>query len=129
MRNVSDKIVQEIETHILYSVTSPKNRAVYKIMWKNTVEPDRPHMTIWRMRTACWITKATNTHSQYAILIAFPLQQLVHELTSLRYTYIVCLVLQIAQLAKCAIRYKPTAYLYMATAPIWGFRKYSIKKA
>jgi len=32
-------------------------------------------MTIWRMRVACWITKATNTHSEYVILIAFPLQQ------------------------------------------------------
>jgi hypothetical protein len=28
-------------------------------------------MTIWRMRFACWITKATNTHSEYVILIAF----------------------------------------------------------
>jgi hypothetical protein len=27
---------------------------------------------IRRMRSACWITKATETHSEYAILIAFP---------------------------------------------------------
>jgi len=33
-------------------------------MWKNTVQPDRPQMAIWRMRTACWIPKATDTHSQ-----------------------------------------------------------------
>ena len=46
---------------------APANRAV----WKNMVEPDRPQMTIWRMRTACWITKATDTHSEYLILIAF----------------------------------------------------------
>jgi hypothetical protein len=25
------------------------------------VQPDRPQMTIWRMRFACWITKATDT--------------------------------------------------------------------
>ena len=31
------------------------------IMWKNIVEPDRPQMTIWRMRFACWIPKATST--------------------------------------------------------------------
>ena len=37
----------------------PENPAVYEIMWKNIVEPDRPQMTIWRMRTACWIPKAT----------------------------------------------------------------------
>ena len=43
-------------------------------------------MTIWRMRIACWITKATNTHSQYAILIDFPLYQWLHERAStLRY--------------------------------------------
>ena len=34
-------------------------------------------MTIWRMRMACWITKATDTHSEYVIPIAFPLQKLV----------------------------------------------------
>ena len=28
-------------------------------------------MTIWRMRLACWITKATNRHSEHVILIVF----------------------------------------------------------
>ena len=28
-----------------------------------------------RMRIACWIPKATDTHSEYVILIALPLQQ------------------------------------------------------
>ena len=37
------------------------NRAVYEIMWKNTVERGRSQMAIWRMRIACWIPKATNT--------------------------------------------------------------------
>jgi len=44
-------------------------------MWKNTVETDSPQMKIWRMRVACWIPKATNTHSEYVILVAFPLQR------------------------------------------------------
>ena len=52
-----------------------ENRAVFVMTWKIIVEPDRPQMTIWRMRTACWITKATNAHSVYVILIAFALQQ------------------------------------------------------
>ena len=40
----------------------------------------------------CWILKATNTHSEYVILI-FPPQQRSHERASmLRYTYIACLV-------------------------------------
>ena len=48
-------------------------------MWKNIVEPERPHMTIWRMRISRWIPKTTDTHSVYATLIAFPLQQWLHE--------------------------------------------------
>ena len=40
-------------------------------MWKNMIEPDRPEMTIWCMPNACWETKATDTHSEYVILIAF----------------------------------------------------------
>jgi len=40
------------------------------------------------MRFACWIPKATNTHSEYVIVTAFPLQQLLHTLASmLRFTY------------------------------------------
>jgi hypothetical protein len=52
-------------------------------MWKNTAELGRLHMTIWRMRIACWIPKATNTHSGYVIRIAFPLQQWLHERASM----------------------------------------------
>jgi hypothetical protein len=62
-------------------------------MWKNMVQPDRPQMTIRRMRFACWIPKPTNTHSENAPLIAFPRQQWLHERAStLRYAYIACLV-------------------------------------
>jgi len=40
-------------------------------------------MTTWRMRTACWITRATNRHSEYyLIIIAFPLQVWLHERAS-----------------------------------------------
>jgi len=53
------------------------------------VESDRPQMTIRRIRIACWITKATNTHSEYVIIIAFALQQWLHERASmLRITYV-----------------------------------------
>jgi hypothetical protein len=46
-----------------------------------------------RMRIAFWITKATDTHSVYVILIAFPRQQWLRERASiLRYTYVSCLV-------------------------------------
>ena len=45
------------------------------------------------MRFACWIPNATDTHPEYIILIAFPLQQLLHERGSmLRYMYIAGIV-------------------------------------
>jgi hypothetical protein len=69
-----------------------ENRAVDETMWKNTVDPRRPQMTIWRKRIPCWIPKATNTHSEYVILIAFPLQQRLYERASmLRYMFVACL--------------------------------------
>jgi len=46
-------------------------------------------MTAWRMRIACSITKATNAHSEYVIIIAFPWQQWLHiRALLLRYTYV-----------------------------------------
>jgi hypothetical protein len=60
-------------------------------MSKNTV---KPQMTIWRIRTACWKPKATNTPSEYVILISSARQQLLHERASkLRYTYVAYLVI------------------------------------
>jgi len=64
-------------------------------MWKNIVGRDRPQMTTWRMRIACWINRAADTHSEQKILIAFPRQQWLRERSSLlRYTYMACLVHQ-----------------------------------
>jgi hypothetical protein len=58
-----------------------------------------PQVTIWRMRIECWIPKATNTHSQYVILIAFPLQQWVVErvIVKLYFTYIACLFISLGR--------------------------------
>jgi hypothetical protein len=39
-------------------------------MLKNMAEPGRPRMKIRRMRFACWVTKATDKHPEYVILIA-----------------------------------------------------------
>jgi len=63
------------------------------MIWKNYVETDSPQMTIWRMRIACRIPKATNADSDYVIIIAFLLQQWLHECTSMSHSrYIVCFV-------------------------------------
>jgi hypothetical protein len=42
------KFVEKIKTHILCTLNffPPENRAVYEIMWRNTVEPEKPQMTI-----------------------------------------------------------------------------------
>ena len=62
-------------------------------MWKITSEPEWSQMTIWCMRIACWVPRATNTHSEYVMLISFPLQQMLPESASMsRHTFIACLV-------------------------------------
>ena len=40
------KVVANIKMHILCSIISTEYRAVYEIMWKNMVEPERPQMTV-----------------------------------------------------------------------------------
>jgi hypothetical protein len=96
IRNVPDKIarVQDIKLYVCRTSNCTcaghqntfydqklffENRVVYKIMWKNVVERDSLQTTVWRMRIVCWVTKATNTHSQYVILVAFPLQERLPE--------------------------------------------------
>jgi len=58
------KIVEEIKTNFISNNLFLKMCSLYEIMWKNIVESDRPQMTVWHMYIACWITKATNTHTQ-----------------------------------------------------------------
>jgi hypothetical protein len=52
MRNISDKVVKKIKTHILCSITTFENRVVYEIMWKNIVQLDKLQMKMWRIRMA-----------------------------------------------------------------------------
>ena len=86
MRNVSDRhcrdrnvsnVVEKIKTHILCSTTSFQKPC----HWQDNVEKcgrakqaTDDNITLC-MHFARWITKATDTHSEYVILIAFPLQQ------------------------------------------------------
>jgi len=70
------KVVEKIKTHILYSITFFffKLRPLWDNFEKYITARER-QVTIWRMCIACWIHKATNTNSEYVVLIAFPLQQ------------------------------------------------------
>ena len=90
------KVIEKVTAHISCSKTVFfffENLALYEIMWRYIVVPDRPHITIWHIRITCWISKATNTHSEYGVLIAFPLQKWLHErVLMLRYAYITGLI-------------------------------------
>jgi len=54
------KVVEKIKAIILCVIFFPPiNLAVYEIIWKNVVEPDRPQLTVWGMQP-----KATHIHTQ-----------------------------------------------------------------
>ena len=57
----------------MFSNFFPDNCAVCEIMWKNMVEPvsATDDNIILRMRLACWITRATDAHSEYVMLLLF----------------------------------------------------------
>jgi len=53
MRNSFRRKLERKSKHEFHVQPLKKNRAVYKIMWKNIVQLGRPQMTMWRMRIAC----------------------------------------------------------------------------
>jgi hypothetical protein len=108
------KVVEKIKTHILYSITF--FRKSFRL-WDN-VEKCRDRQAtddniIRRMRFACWITKATDTHSEYVILIPLAQQQWLREHASVfHYTYIDCLVICLkSQVSYVVCSSKPTSML------------------
>ena len=76
MKNISDTVVQKIKTPISCSTNIFRKSAVYEIMWN--ILSSRPQMTTWPMRIACWISKATQAHSEYVLFITFALKQWLH---------------------------------------------------
>jgi hypothetical protein len=63
----------------MFNNSFSENRAVYEITWKDILPCTARHTTddsIMRcMPFACWIPKATDTHSEHVIRIAFRRQQ------------------------------------------------------
>jgi hypothetical protein len=78
MRNISDKSCTENQnTHFVFNTFS--FRKLFRL-WDNvekcgTAGQATDDHTMRRMRFACWLNKATDTHSEYIILIAFSHQQ------------------------------------------------------
>jgi hypothetical protein len=85
-------VVEKIIPHFLCLVVffSPKSCRLWDNVEKyGTARQTKDFKIIWRMPVACWITKATDTHWEHVILIAFPQQKWVCERASmLRHTYI-----------------------------------------
>jgi hypothetical protein len=94
MRNISDKVVENIKTHILCSVTLFQKCHLWDNVEKCcTARQTTDDNIIWSMSCACWITKATKTYSDYVIRNDFPWEQWLHEHASmLHYTYLTCLL-------------------------------------
>jgi hypothetical protein len=92
------KVVEKIKTYFVF------NRfffLLFFLLWDNvgkfcTARQPTDDNRIRRMRFACWIIKATNTHSEYVILIAFPPQQylLLHTPQCYIFWYVARLVKQ-----------------------------------
>jgi hypothetical protein len=86
------KIIQKIITHFMFNnlcshiVPCTRFGENFNTHGQNTCGNKARLMLI-----ACWIPNATNVHPEYVILIAFPLQQWLHEgAAMLRNAYIVC---------------------------------------
>jgi hypothetical protein len=80
MRYVSEQVVKEVKTHFVFNKVF---RTSY-LLWDNAEKYSRAQQSrddhiIWPMRFACGISKVTDTHSEYVILIAFPHQQCLQE--------------------------------------------------
>jgi hypothetical protein len=93
MRNVSDKSCRENQnTHFMFNNFFPKScRLCDNVEKYGTARQATDDNIIRRMRFACWITKATETHSDYVTLIAFPRQRWLRERASLLRLYVHCL--------------------------------------
>ena len=73
MRNLPKQIVEKIKTYFVFNNFFPENRAVYEVMWKNMVQPDRSQMTVQYgvMLFVCWVTGAIDTQSKSLVLSTY----------------------------------------------------------
>ena len=69
MRNVSDKRCSENQNTRFMTNFFSENRAVYEIIWKNTVQSDRPQMTGARALYDGYLRLQIHAQSMYYLLI------------------------------------------------------------
>ena len=75
------KVVEKLKRQTITDSNFFFNHAVYEAVWKNIVGSDRPQVTVWRMRIACWIPKVTNR-----LCNVLPQRQLLQECVSVTYS-------------------------------------------
>ena len=87
MRDFKTKLVEKIKIHILCSVFFFRKLC---LSWDMEKHCGAGHVTYYSMTHARWVLDTRSyTHSEYWILIAFPLKQWLHERASLlHYTFI-----------------------------------------
>jgi hypothetical protein len=105
------RVVEKIRTHISCSIPSSRNCSVYEIMWKNTSEPDRPQITIRRMRITCAITQAYMHTLRLCNTYRFSTATVVTQ-TRLITLYINCL--------SCLFCGLPTMFSYRSVNIVWA---------
>ena len=82
------KRAEKSKTNVTFNTIVPKLMPIMRLVWKyGTARQATDGNLIQRMRSARWITKATDRHSECITLIAFPRQQwLCKRATILCYT-------------------------------------------
>jgi hypothetical protein len=113
------KVVEIIKIHILCSeIFFFRKSCLFcvKLGKYGTTRQATDDNILWRMRFACRINKATDTRSEYVILVAFQHQQWLRERPSvLRYTYIACALFVGHSVRADCIEYHTASYT-LATA-------------
>jgi len=61
------RVVEKIKSQVLCSKKFLQQNLGYEIMWNNIVQTEN----LRHMRFPCWLTKATDTHSDYIIFIFY----------------------------------------------------------
>jgi hypothetical protein len=128
MRNVSDKSCrQNRNTHFMFSnffCFRKSCRLLDNV--ERTVERSRSQMTIWRMRIALWIPKATNTHTHklYNAHCFYSTRTVARMRVNVTW-YLHCLlcnVLQTSLVTGCKASKRITMGIFIFTTCIWKLR-------
>jgi hypothetical protein len=86
MRSTSDKAVEKTKIHFMLNIFLFENWAFCEIIWGKMLHADRALKNT--MRFARWILKATDTHSEYVILLLHSK----HGYAKAPHCYVICIL-------------------------------------